>query len=76
MVGFPPRHITLARRVKNGFDARSLPPDDYLAVALPSVGETEWLDPEFLQAVRPLATAFTLREGESKTLALRLKEKP
>jgi hypothetical protein len=33
------------------------------------------MDPEFLQAVRPLATAFTLQEGESKTLELRLKGK-
>jgi hypothetical protein len=72
-----PRHVVLARRIRTSeFEARSLPPDDYLAVALSKVGETEWLDPEFLQAIRPLATAFTLQEGESKTLALRLKQKP
>lgn len=77
IAGFPPRHVVLARHVgENGFEARSLPPDDYLAVALPSVGETEWTDPEFLQAVRPLATSFTLQEGESKTLALKLKTRP
>lgn len=72
-----PRRIVLARRARqSGFEARALPPDDYLAVALPSVGEIEWVDPEFLQAIRPLATAFTLQEGESKTLELRLKVKP
>ena len=65
----PTKCLVLARRIRTSeFEARSLPPDDYLVVALPSVGETEWLDPEFLEAIRPLATAFTPQEGEHKTL--------
>ena len=57
------------------FAASATPPEDYYAVALPNVIGNEWTDPEFLQAIRPLATAFTPQEGESKTLALRLKRK-
>jgi len=49
---------------------------DYLAVALPAVAGTEYMDPEFLQQLRPLATRFVLLEGESKTLALTLKKRP
>jgi 5-hydroxyisourate hydrolase-like protein (transthyretin family) len=71
------RFVVMARGVQQGrFDVRSLPPDDYLAVALPSVSGTEWMDPEFLQAIRPQATSFSLQEGESKTLELRLKNRP
>ena len=70
------RFVVMARAVQGRFDARTLPPEDYLAVALPNVAGTEWMDPEFLQSIRPLATAFTLQEGESKTLDLKLKKRP
>lgn len=71
------RFVVMARGVTQGrFDIRSLPPDDYLAVALPNVVATEWMDPEFLQAIRPQATSFTLMEGESKTIDLKLKRRP
>jgi hypothetical protein len=70
------RFVVMARGVLQGrFDVRTLPPDDYLAVALPNVVATEWMDPEFLQAIRSQATAFTLMEGESKTLELKLKRR-
>lgn len=66
-----------ARGVLQGrFEIRTLPADDYLAVALPNVTGTEWMDPEFLQSIRLLATSFALVEGESKTLELKLKRRP
>jgi hypothetical protein len=34
------------------------------------------MDPEFLQAIRPQATTFSLLEGASKTLELKLKRRP
>lgn len=71
------RFVTLARSAQQGrFEVRSLPPDDYLAVALPNVNGTEWMDPDFLQSVASLATAFSLQEGESKVLALKIKTAP
>jgi protocatechuate 3,4-dioxygenase beta subunit len=71
------RYAALGRPNQAGrFDVQGLPPDEYLAVALPNVVQTEWMSPEFLQQVRPLATAFVLSEGESKTLELRLKKRP
>jgi hypothetical protein len=71
------RYVAMARGVLQGrFEIRSLPPDDYLAVALPTVTGTEWMDPEFLQSIRSLATTFALQAGESKTLELKLKRHP
>jgi hypothetical protein len=71
------RYVVMARGVQQGrFEVRTLPPDDYLAVALSNVNGTEWMDPEFLQSIRPLATSFTLLEAESKTLELKLKRRP
>jgi Carboxypeptidase regulatory-like domain len=71
------RFVVLARGALQGrFDVRALPPEDYLAVAVPNVAGTEWMDPEFLQALRPLASSFSLQEGESKTLELKLKKRP
>jgi hypothetical protein len=71
------RFITVVRAAQQGrFEARALPPADYLAVALPSVNQQEIYDPDFLQSIRPLATAFPLQEGESKTLDLKLRKRP
>jgi hypothetical protein len=71
------RFVVMARGAQQGrFEVRTLPPDDYLAVALSNVTGTEWMDPEFLQSIRPLATSFTLQEAESKTLGLKLKRRP
>jgi hypothetical protein len=72
-----PRFVVLARPTPQGrFEVRGLPPEDYLAVALPNVDGAEYRDPEFLQQLRRLAISFTLGEGESRTLDLTLKKRP
>jgi hypothetical protein len=71
------RFVVLGRPNQFGrFEVRGLPAEEYLAVALPNVVEPEWMAPEFLQQIRPLATSFALQEGESKTLELKLKKRP
>ena len=71
------RFVVMARPNQQGrFGISGLPPEDYLAIALPSVAAGELADPEFLQQLRINATAFTLTEGESKTLDLKLKKRP
>lgn len=71
------RFVALGRPNQFGrFEVRGLPPEDYLVVALPGVVQTEWMAPEFLQQLRPLATSFILQEGESKTLELKLRKRP
>lgn len=71
------RFVVVGRPTQQGaFDLRGVPPDDYLAIALPNVVGNEWMDPEFLQQLRVNATSFVLMEGESRTLALKLKKRP
>jgi len=71
------RFVTMARPTQQGrFTVSGLPPEDYLAIALPNVAAGEFMDPDFLQQLRINATAFTLTEGESKTLDLKLKKRP
>lgn len=71
------RFVVLARPTQQGrFEVRGLPPEDYLAVALPNVVGSEYMDPEFLQQLRRLAVSFTLGEGEVRTLDLMLKKHP
>ena len=71
------RFVAMARPTQQGrFTVKGLPAEDYLAVALPNIAGTEYMDPEFLQQLRINATAFTLADGESKTLDLRLKKRP
>lgn len=78
--GTQPAGVSLTGRVTTGTgpEARPVrrPPEDYLAVALPGVVQAEWMAPEFLQAIRPLATSFALQEGESKTLGLKVTKRP
>jgi len=71
------RFVLLARPTQQGrFDVRGMPPEEYLAIALPNVVGGEWQDPEFLQQLRGQATSFVLTEGESRTLQLKLKKRP
>ena len=54
------------------FKISGLPPGDYYVVALDKVDPGQATDPEFLDAIRTKATAITVREGETKTLDLRI----
>jgi protocatechuate 3,4-dioxygenase beta subunit len=74
---FPSRFIVLARPLQTGgFKAGPLPPEDYLAAAIPSISGFEWQDPALLDRLRAIATSVSLAEGESKTLELKLKRRP
>ena len=74
---FPSRFIQLARPNQDGtFNASKLPPDNYLAVALPTVQGAEWQDPGLLEKLRSLAVPVTVNEGDAKTIELRLSQRP
>jgi len=74
---FPSRYTSIARSTQQGrFTVIGLPPEDYLAVALPGVDGREWPNPAFLERLRPIATSFTLSEGEAKTISLTLRKRP
>lgn len=70
---FPSRHQAMSRPDQEGrFKVRSLPPGTYYAVALDSVDPGEFGDPDFFDRVKDKATAFSIGEGETKVLDLRL----
>jgi hypothetical protein len=71
---FPSRHLRSGRPDQQGlFRIRALPPDErYLAVAVDFLEENEATDPQFLEQVKSSATRFTLGEGETKALELKL----
>jgi protocatechuate 3,4-dioxygenase beta subunit len=66
------RRIQTARTDQAGvFRFNSLPPGDYLIVAVDDVESGEWFDPTFLESVRDRAARFSLDEGEQKTVDLK-----
>ena len=67
------RYQGMGRPDQDGrFTIPNLPPGDYYIVALDKIDPGQISDPEFLDAVRVKATAITLREGEARTVDLKL----
>jgi hypothetical protein len=69
----PARYIKSGRPDQDSrFTIAGLPPGDYYAVALDHLDLGKISDPEFLNAVRSGAKMFSLTEGETKPLDLKL----
>jgi protocatechuate 3,4-dioxygenase beta subunit len=74
--GFQSRYIRAARPDQDGrFQIRGLPPHgDYLALAVQGLEDGQAGDPEFLATLRERATTLSLKEGETRTLDLRVQQ--
>jgi hypothetical protein len=74
---FPSRFVRSTRGNDQGnFTVRGLPPGvGYLAAAVSYLEEGDAEDPEFLAGLRDRATSVSLRDGETKTIELRLVER-
>jgi protocatechuate 3,4-dioxygenase beta subunit len=67
------RYQSMGRPDQDGrFKIMGLAPGDYYIVALDSAQSSQLMDPDFLESVRPKATSLVLREGESRTIDLKL----
>jgi hypothetical protein len=67
------RFVTSTRAGADGtFKIEALPPGNYLAVAVDTLVDGDWADPENLEQLAARATKFSLGEGELRTLTLRL----
>jgi protocatechuate 3,4-dioxygenase beta subunit len=67
------RFVRAARPDQQGqWRIRGLPPGEYLAVAVETVEEGQWYEPEYLESIRRHGQKATLVEAGEKTLALRL----
>ena len=68
------RYITGTRPDQEGrFQVKGLPAGGYYAVAVEYLAQGEWNDPEVLERLKANATKFSLAEGETKILELRLR---
>jgi uncharacterized protein (DUF2141 family) len=66
------RQIQVGRTDQAGtYRIRSLPPGDYLVIAVDDVEQGEWFDPAYLEEMRPAAKKVSLTEGEKKSEDLR-----
>ena len=82
VVVFPPdrekwtansRYLKTARPDQDGrYKLNGLPPGEYRVIALDYVDQNEWNDPDFLERIRSKATAFSINEGEAKSIDLRI----
>ena len=71
------RYQGMGRPDQDGrFKISGLAPSDYYVVALDKIDPGQVTDPEFLDAIRPRATAITIREGETRTVDLRITAVP
>jgi hypothetical protein len=65
--------VRTARPDQQGnYEIKGLPAGDYLAVALDYVQDLSWNDPEYLEALRRDAQKFTLADGASHALSLKI----
>lgn len=69
------RWTSSARPDQDGrFKVNNLPPGGYYAAAVEYVANGEWNDPDWLERARTSATHFTLDDGASTTLTLKLSQ--
>jgi hypothetical protein len=58
------------------FIVDDLPPGEYLVVALPAVDDSQWLNADYFDRFRSIATPVTLGEGQKTSVALELRPAP
>ena len=67
------RYMRTSRPDQDGrYKVSGVPAGAYLVIALDYLDQNEWNDPDFLEKVRSKATAFSVNEGETKTVDLRV----
>jgi hypothetical protein len=68
------RTVRTARVDQSGlFSIKAVRPGDYLAVAVPTVTNNQWNDPEYLESLREHAKQVSLKEGDARQLDLVVK---
>jgi len=67
------RYMRTSRPDQDGrYKLSGVPPGAYLVIALDYLDQNEWNDPEFLEKLRSKATPFSVNEGETKSVDLKI----
>ena len=67
------RYLKSSRPDQDGrFKVSAIPPGEYYVIALDYVDSNDWNDPQFLDSIRAKASRFSLSEGETKSIDLRI----
>ena len=67
------RYQGIGRADQDGrFKISGLPSGDYYVIAVDRVEQGQWTDPEYLESIRPNAKSFSLLDGETRTVDLKL----
>jgi hypothetical protein len=69
------RYVTGIRPDQEGrFQLKNMPPGGYFAAAVEYIPQGEWGDPDVLERLKTQATRFSLTEGGTKSLDLKLQQ--
>jgi hypothetical protein len=67
------RYLKSSRPDQDGrFKVSAIPPGEYYVIALDYVDSNDWNDPQFLDSIRAKASRFSLSDGETKSIDLRI----
>ena len=67
------RYMRTSRPDQDGrYKVSGVPPGAYLVIALDYLDQNDWNDPAFLEKIRSKATPFSVSEGETKSVDLRI----
>jgi carboxypeptidase family protein len=67
------RYMKTSRPDQDGrYKVNGLPPGEYEVIALDYVDSNDWNDPQFLDGIRGKATKFTIGDGETKSVDLKI----
>jgi hypothetical protein len=67
------RYLRTSRPDQDGrFKVSAIPPGEYYVIALDYVDPNDWNEPQFLDGIRSRAARFSLSEGETKSIDLRI----
>jgi protocatechuate 3,4-dioxygenase beta subunit len=64
--------VTSRTDASGGYKVSTIPPGDYLTIAVDDVEQGEWFDPAFLDQIRGRATRVKIDEGDQRTQDLKL----
>ena len=68
------KYTTVESKAGGTFVLTGLPAGNYLAALLSDADRDHWADPDYLDSLRPVATAFTITDGATTTITLQARK--